>query len=612
MGLSTGDQTINGEVHRYRWLRLPVNAWVGIALFLILVVGAYLRFTGLNWDEGTHLHPDERFLTLVESAIKLPSSLGEYFDTDVSPLNPYNSNYTFFVYGTFPIFLVRYVAEWVGQTGYDQVQLVGRALAASFDLVSLVLLYLIGKRLYSRKVGLLAALFGSLSVLLIQHAHFFVVQRNQAKDYLFFGLALGLSVASKISTAPLAGVIALAALVQVLRAAPESRHDVLARALTYLIGAAFVSLVVFRIFQPYAFSGPGFFNIRPNPNWLANMAEIRNQQAGNTDAPYALQWADRAPIWFTFKNMVLWGLGLPLGVAAWIGWTWAAYELIRKRDERHLIPVLWTGAFFVWQSIGFTKAMRYQIPIYPLLALFAAWALVEAWKRAGRVRGTWRRAAQGAALSAAVVVVAGTAFWAFAFTSIYREPFTRAAASRWIYQNIPGAVNLVLLKDGQEQLEVLPVPPEFSLAPGETQTFALPGNLLAEGHVEITGVLIPFVSVGDREQLADLAVELKPDPSTATVLAQADLRGTVLGGRELELNGAFDRVIVSEEGSSLFLVLQNRSAGSVMMRPTILVHETTWDDGLPWGVGGRSLGGRYEVRNLELYWDDDQDDDQNG
>ena len=38
-----------------------------VALTLILLVAAVLRLTGLNWDEGTHLHPDERFLTMVAS-----------------------------------------------------------------------------------------------------------------------------------------------------------------------------------------------------------------------------------------------------------------------------------------------------------------------------------------------------------------------------------------------------------------------------------------------------------------------------------------------------------------------------------------------------------------
>ena len=48
------------------------------------------------------------------------------------------------------------------------------------------------------------------------------------------------------------------------------------------------------------------------------------------------------------------------------------------------------------------------------------------------------------------------------------------------------------------------------------------------------------------------------------------------------------------------------------MRGSVIVHETTWDDGLPWGIDGKGLGGRYGTRNLELYWPDEQDDNQNG
>ena len=84
-----------------------------LILVIILGVGAYLRFVGLNWDENAHPHPDERFLTMVESALRIPKSVGEYFNTQESPLNPHNVGYTFFVYGTFPIFIVRFIAEWV-------------------------------------------------------------------------------------------------------------------------------------------------------------------------------------------------------------------------------------------------------------------------------------------------------------------------------------------------------------------------------------------------------------------------------------------------------------------------------------------------------------------
>src|SRR3989304_6116975 len=110
------------------------NDWRALLLDLllaaVLIAGAYLRTVGLDWDTGQHLHPDERFLTMVENGISPVSGLGEYFDTAVSSLSPYNRGFGFFVYGTLPLFITRYVAEWIGRTGYDQGHLVGRARAA--------------------------------------------------------------------------------------------------------------------------------------------------------------------------------------------------------------------------------------------------------------------------------------------------------------------------------------------------------------------------------------------------------------------------------------------------------------------------------------------------
>jgi hypothetical protein len=79
--------------------------------------------------------------------------------------------------------------------------------------------------------------------------------------------------------------------------------------------------------------------------------------------------------------------------------------------------------------------MRYYALLYGLLIVLAAGGLLALWDRArqpGALR--WRRIAWRAPL---IVVVAGTALWAFAFTRIYTEPHSRIQASRWIYQNIP-------------------------------------------------------------------------------------------------------------------------------------------------------------------------------
>src|SRR5512142_2348926 len=101
----------------------PKRAWIyDLLLVAVLLVAAYFRTVGLNWDAGQHLHPDERFLTMVESALApvgtSPGQLGPaptvatqqwragyldvmpdcaqwggYFDTFCSPLNPQNRGY---------------------------------------------------------------------------------------------------------------------------------------------------------------------------------------------------------------------------------------------------------------------------------------------------------------------------------------------------------------------------------------------------------------------------------------------------------------------------------------------------------------------------------------
>ena len=136
-----------------------------LLLLLLLSAAAIIRFNGIDWATEQYLHPDERHLVNVETALKTVRSFSEYWDTANSTLNPHNVGYTFFVYGTLPIFLVRYVAEWIGQTGYSEVMLVGRQLSAIADLLVVFLVYLTASRVFDRRVGLIAASFSAFTVL---------------------------------------------------------------------------------------------------------------------------------------------------------------------------------------------------------------------------------------------------------------------------------------------------------------------------------------------------------------------------------------------------------------------------------------------------------------
>lgn len=248
----------------------------GLAVFLILpilLLGAYFRFTGLNWDDFTHLHPDERFLTIVASGLSSPDNPLDYLRTSISTLNPYNLGQPSFVYGNFPMTITRYVAEWTAAlcqtligadgippawcsrdyTGYDGVHLIGRFLSALVDLAAVLLTFLIGCRLYGTAAGLIAALLLALAVMPIQQSHFFTMDNWAAalttlaiyaavraatlgdpnlqspnfpisqsppwrlRWFILFGLALGLSMASRVNVAPLALVIGISAMIWLAR-----------------------------------------------------------------------------------------------------------------------------------------------------------------------------------------------------------------------------------------------------------------------------------------------------------------------------------------------------------------------------------------------------------
>ncbi len=349
--------------------RSLVPFWLGA----ILLLGAAFRFTGLNWDQGIHHHPDERFLTSVVNDIQWPSGSfwSSYFDEATSTLNPRNVGQTFFVYGDFPIIFVKGVTVALdnvlpredGQSwqGYGHNYKVGRVVNGVMDLGTLLVLFALARRLYGdHRLALLAALLYSLTVLPIQHAHFWVVDNfatffstltlywlvrifrsegpGSALLYTAAGLSFGMALASKVSVYTLVlvfGAVVLAKLVQGWRESGEISQTLLEALILRLGVAGLFTLVAFRIFQPYAFEGL----LTPAARWMSNLSEVRGQITGEADPPWGFQWANRTPILFPLQNMVLWGMGLPLGVAAWVGWGAAAWQLLRRARWLHLIPV---------------------------------------------------------------------------------------------------------------------------------------------------------------------------------------------------------------------------------------------------------------------------------
>jgi YYY domain-containing protein len=582
------------------------RAWIyEILLVLVLLLGAFFRFTGLSWDEYTWMHPDERFQVWVTSDIQPVYSLGEYFDTANSPLNPNNRGHNFYVYGTFPIFLTRYLVSALTATpGWQEIAQVGRPLSALFDLLTVLLVYLTAVRAYNRRVAILAAAFLAMAVLPIQLSNFYKedtflnffvilalyfavrIATNKGKQpealedpslpqevplgidwrrewllFVGFGLALGLGTACKINAAPVAFVLPVAVFVRFSRLPASGQRKNVLPMLGLIALAAFVSLLAFRIFQPYAFSGPGFFNVKLNPTWVQGIREQRNQAAGDVDFPPSLQWA-RRPLWFGLENLIVWGFGLPLGLLAWFGFLWIGWRMLRGEWRVHIVLWSWVAAYFAWQSLQFNPTMRYFLPIYPVLAIYAGWALVRMWdlwkerRSAGQggVPDGWARIARIAAVVLGVFVLAATLVYARAFQVVHTQPFTRAEASRWIYDNIEGPINLqIQTADGPRQ-QIVSFPYDFILRP--QVPFYANFTPVASGQlseIKLHEVLDQYQQTGTRTLNLSLLDSLGNPDALLNGTTSLDLSDAALP--QIIQDFQLDRQQVLEEGQSYILQL---------------------------------------------------------
>ncbi|MBU2577223.1 glycosyltransferase family 39 protein [Patescibacteria group bacterium] len=429
-------------------------------LLLILLLGAFLRLFGIDWDQGQHLHPDERFLTMVGVDTSFPKDLLDYFNPSKSTLNPYNAGYSFYVYGTFPLYLTKIISLVFNSDTYSKFHLIGRFLSAVFDLGVIFLLYLIGKRLFSKSVGVFASFFYSIMVLPIQLSHFFTVDTylnfflilsfyflsliNLKKGNIFLlssflGIVFGFALTSKISAVYFLPIILLGYL------GLYKTGSKINKILLSLVFMTVFSYLTARVVQPSLFTDGNFLNFNPNPQFLSNIKQLKTFNDSRSWFPPGVQWKKTTPIIFPLKNLVFWGLGLPLGIFALWSFFHLSYLTVKNKLYKKscfvLLALIWTIGLFLYLGVQHVKTMRYFLSLYPFLALFSAWKFE-------RIRNK--------KLKTLIFILA--IIYPLSFISIYTKPITRVTASRWIYRNIP--IGSTLANEYWDDSLPLPLPNE--------------------------------------------------------------------------------------------------------------------------------------------------------
>lgn len=443
-------------------------------LVLILFISLFLRTVGLNWDQGHHLHPDERQITMVAENIKLPESrnISDIFSPN-SSLNP-----KFFAYGSLPIYLLKfsgYVLSFINPNlmSYDKINLVGRFLSALFDTLTVLVIYLISKQFFSsNKKALTASLIYTLSVFPIQLSHFYAVdtlltffisltlyrliilyRHFSPKNSIIVGICFGLALATKVSAfvlfAPVFVSFVVDTIINLGKQIFEQKNNIYKKVLKFIftlinplfwlkskifnIKKVFFSLILIVLFSTLTFVICQPFTITDFPTFWR---QINEQSAMTKNAfvfPYTLQYVGTLPYWYHLKNIFMWGLGPSLGILALSGLIISFLKLFQRADKstkknnycvQFIVFSFLVVYFFVVGRFA-VKFMRYCLPIYPILAIISVNSFDYLKK------------------NIKIVFFFANLFWVISFLSIYLKPHTRVVATQWISDNVlPGSTIL--------------------------------------------------------------------------------------------------------------------------------------------------------------------------
>ena len=457
-------------------------SWPWLLLPLILAVALALRLHGLDWDEGYGFHPDERSIYMRAGCIYdlvterpgyqdclrerpgiepgLPS-IGVFLDFERSPLNPH-----WFPLGSvllYALVLARSVIEVFTDINALDMRYAGRILSALADTGSVWLMYLLGRRLYGQRygpwVGLLAAGLTGLAVIHIQNSHYYrpetfsallllasgwamlrMVERRRLRDSLLLGLLIGLAMTPKLSIFLIVTPLLLAYWWRWRDTEGGGNWDTLQETIGHAAAAGGVALAAYFAVTPYA--------LLDLSNFIGEQAAQANMARNAGLWPFTTQYVGTPPFFYQFRQTAVWGLGLPLGLAAWGGIAFTAVMAYRggrlQRSDGLLLAWVIPGLLFL-ESFE-VRFQRYFFPLLPFMVLMGArmllWlpAAVKGWSAP---TAAWRRWLAALAWAPAVLVVLATAFYAVAFQRVYANPHPAVAASQWINENVPRGTAIV-------------------------------------------------------------------------------------------------------------------------------------------------------------------------
>ena len=378
-----------------------------ILLILIVALGGLLRFYGLTWGDGLFFHPDEN--NMARAISQLNPSTGFHPD--------------FFAYGQLPLYLVYFSYQLVHgldlrQVPFKEAIYFLRFWSALFSTLTIPLVYLISRKLFTAYYSLLSATLVAFMPGLIQAAHFgtteslltfffmliiyLTLHLGPGPKYrsILMGIVFGLAVGTKAS--------ALYFIAPVIVASLYVARDWKKFIYFWLIFTVFAVLVAL-LASPY--------NLVDYESYLSSMRYESAVAFGDVKVFYTRQFENSVPLVFQAIRVFPFAVGFITSIFGLFGLLLS----LREYRKQFFVILIFSFLFIIAvNSLIFAKWTRFMTPAYPLFAVFTAYALYKLQNKLAIMLILFLSIAQGALLF-----------------QLYIQPDTRIAASTWINENIP-------------------------------------------------------------------------------------------------------------------------------------------------------------------------------
>jgi 4-amino-4-deoxy-L-arabinose transferase-like glycosyltransferase len=418
--------------------RYQPEHWV---LLLVVLVGFSLRVWGIGFGLPYDYHPDEH--QYVSEAVHFLTA------RDLSP-HKFN-NPTLYKYVLFVEYAVLYAAGrviGVFQSCLDLEAfwandpalffLLGRLTTAGLGTVTTILVYVIGKRAYGRRQGLIAALLLSFTFLHARDSHYAVndvplafvacttllyclrLMRSRSwRNYLGVGIISGLATSIKHS-----GVLLILPLFLAHVLSHQTRPPAfLARIVDRRVVIALLAFAV-----AYVLGTP--YSLLDHETFTRDVVKMYERGVYG----YKGIQIDGASGWVFYVKSLNWGMGYALLGLSLSG---VLYTICRHQKE-DMVLVSYPLVLYVTMGRQLMFFSRFIIPAIPMLTVFAGRLLVDSvnWlPLRDRCKGV-------AAPVLTVLVLAQPAWSTIRHDMLLTREDTRTLAREWVEENVPGGARI--------------------------------------------------------------------------------------------------------------------------------------------------------------------------